>query len=169
LVDDRQRKIAADAAAELTDFWKINDSLSTSGMPDIKGFDQFRCDIIFSRLSKKWQAEGKLKGDFESIIKIQYDKLDDANTTLFLFLQAVRCESQYGNQDLAKEILIFAREEFRRRQNVKTDIAPSSSQLAPAELNEINKSDLSSEILKVFGDIGTSIESHQRIAGDEDN
>ena len=61
-----------------------------------------------------WQATGQFTVDYRNKFRTEYAKLNDANVTLYLLLQAIECESRHGNKALARQMLEFAREEAAR-------------------------------------------------------
>ena len=63
---------------------------------------------------RNWQATGELQVDYQTKFRTEFAKLNDANVTLYLLLQAIECVSRHGDKMLARQMWEFARAEAAR-------------------------------------------------------
>src|SRR5438552_2149118 len=78
------------------------------------------------------KAGADLKAEFQSKVDADFDKLSDANVSLFLFLQAIDCYMKNGKigESIAKDMVAIVRARWGARQGLAGAPQP---QLTPVE------------------------------------
>lgn len=121
--------------------------------PPISSVDSDKKKIVdITAKLDKLQASGELKTDFETTLKQNFDKLNDSNAALLLFLNAIDCYLQRGKvgQDVAREMVAVV----RARWGAKNGLAGTLPTLTPVEKQIIDKSQNATAIygrLEEFG------------------
>jgi hypothetical protein len=100
----------------------------------------------------KIEASGDIKLSFENTVKQNFDKLNDSNAALLLFLNAIDCYLQRGK--IGHDVAIEMADVVRARWGAKNGLSGSSPTLSPIERQLIQKSPNSAIILGRLNEFG---------------